>query len=63
MDLEQLTGRYARLKQELAAAYKSEPWHRGRIDRLANELSVTEHQIAAIQAREMRQQDAALSFS
>ncbi len=63
MDLEQLTGRYVRLKQELAAAYNVEPWHRGRIDRLANELTATEHEIAAIRGREMRQQEAALSFS
>ena len=63
MDLEQLTGRYIRLKQELADAYKAEPWQRGRIDRLANELCATEHEIAAIQAREMRQHEAALSFS
>ena len=62
MDLEQLTGRYVRLKQELAAAYRAEPWHRGRIDRLANELSATEREIAVAQAREIRQQDAALHF-
>ncbi len=63
MDLEQLTGRYIRLKQELAMAYKAEPWHQGRIDRLANELTATERELAAMHAREKRQQEATLSFS
>ncbi len=49
MDLEQLMGRYFRLKQELALAYKAQPWHSGRIDRLADELGATERRIAALQ--------------
>ena len=62
MDLAQLMGRYWRLKQELEIAYEAQPWHRGRIDRLANELTSTEREIAALQPREKRQQEAASSF-
>jgi len=51
MNLEQLTGRYVRLKRELAAAYRAEPWHSGRIDRLVSDLSATEREIAAAQAQ------------
>ncbi|MEP6874743.1 MAG: hypothetical protein ABI887_10290 [Burkholderiales bacterium] len=47
MDLEQLTGRYIRLKQELATAYGAVPWNSGRIDRLARDLASTECEIAA----------------
>lgn len=48
MELQPLIGRYFRLKQELAIAYNAQPWHSGRIDRLANELSATEREIAAL---------------
>jgi hypothetical protein len=47
MNLEQLMGRYFRLKQELAIAYQALPWQSWRIDRLANELANTEREIAA----------------
>lgn len=50
MDLEQLTGRYRRLKEELARAYSQQPWPTGRIDRLAQEISETELAIAALPA-------------
>ena len=49
MTLDQLMGRYFRLKQELAIAYAQKPWHVPRIDRLASELSETECLIAARQ--------------
>lgn len=49
MTLDQLIGRYFRLRQELAIAYAQKPWHAPRIDRLANELSETERLIAARQ--------------
>jgi hypothetical protein len=48
MDLEQLTGRYFRLQQELASAYSAIPWNHGRIDRLARDLASTEREIAAM---------------
>ena len=47
--LEQLMGRYFRLKQELAQAYREKPWHGARIDRLADDLAATEREIAAQQ--------------
>jgi hypothetical protein len=50
MDLEPLTARYFRLRQELAIAYRSRPWQSARIDRLANDLSATEREIGALQA-------------
>ena len=49
MELEQLMGRYFRLKQELSLAYKAQPWHSARIDRLADDLAATEREIAAQQ--------------
>lgn len=49
MELEQLMGRYYRLKQELAVAYKTQPWHVARIDRLADDLADAEREIAALQ--------------
>ena len=50
MNLEQLTGRYFRLKQELSIAYRQQPWQSNRIDRLADDLASTEREIAALQA-------------
>ena len=48
MNLEQLTGRYRRLKQELSIAYAAQPWQTGLIDRLTNDLASTERDIAAL---------------
>jgi hypothetical protein len=47
MDLEQLMGRYFRLKQELAIAYRAQPWQTARLDRLAEDLAATEKEIVA----------------
>ena len=47
MELDQLMSRYFRLRQELSIAYNAQPWHSGRIDRLANQLALTEREIAA----------------
>lgn len=47
MDLEQLTGRYWRLRRELSAAYEAQPWHSGKIDRLVAQIADTERAIAA----------------
>jgi hypothetical protein len=46
MNLDQLMGRYFRLKQELSIAYRQQPWQSGRIDRLADDLASTELEIA-----------------
>lgn len=48
MRLENLMGRYFRLQQELAIAYKQQPWQAGRIDRVADDLAATEREIAAL---------------
>lgn len=49
MHLDQLMGRYFRLRHELSLAYREQPWHGARIDRLAEDLSATEREIAALQ--------------
>ncbi len=49
MSLEQLMGRYFRLKQELAIVRQSHPWQSGLISRLANELAAVEREIIASQ--------------
>ena len=63
MDLEQLMGRYFRLKQELAIAYRAQPWQSGRIDRLADDLAATEREIAALQPVDEQCNDSLLSFA
>ena len=63
MELEQLMGRYFRLKQELAIAYRAQPWHSGRIDRLADELAATEREIAALQPADEQSSDLMLGFA
>jgi hypothetical protein len=52
MELEQLTGRYFRLKQELATAYGAVPWNRGRIERLARDIASTEQELAGLKPAE-----------
>ena len=47
MSIDQLSGRYFRLRQELAITYCSLPWNTGQIDRLTDDLAVTEREIAA----------------
>lgn len=48
MDQEQLMGRFIRLKQELAVAYRAEPWQSARVDRIADDLADTERQLVAL---------------
>lgn len=50
MSLEQLIGRYLRLKQELAAEYAQSPLHVRHIARLSREIATTEHAIRAVRA-------------
>lgn len=50
MNLEQLIGRYLRLKEELSVAYSALPWNVKRIDRLAREIASTEHAIRALRS-------------
>jgi hypothetical protein len=49
MGIDQLMGRYVRLKQELAVAYNAKRWQSNQIDRLANDIAAAERQIAAMQ--------------
>jgi hypothetical protein len=60
MNIEQLMGRYFRLKQELSIAYRQQPWQSNRIDRLADDLASTEREIAALQAAGDRRPPAGL---
>ena len=63
MDLDQLMGRYFRLKQELSIAYRAQPWHSGKIDRLADDLAATEREIAAMQPVDEQCNESLLSFA
>jgi hypothetical protein len=54
MGIDQLEGRYFRLRQELASAYGSLPWNTGHIDRLTDELAATEREIATANAGQIR---------
>ena len=49
MYLQQLMGRYYRLRQELTSAYREQPWRSAHVDRLADDLAATEREIAALQ--------------
>ena len=63
MQLEQLMGRYFRLKQELALAYREQPWHSPRIDRLADDLAAAERAIAALQPSDEQCSEPMLGFA
>jgi hypothetical protein len=63
MQLEQLMGRYFRLKHELAVAYREMPWHAARIDRLADDITSTEREIAAMQPADEQCGDSMLGFA
>ncbi len=47
MSIEQLMGRYLRLKQDLEIAYRAQPWRGGLINRLANDIARTERELAS----------------
>jgi hypothetical protein len=47
MNIQQLVGRYLRLKQDLEIAYKAQPWQSAHINRLANDISRTELELAS----------------
>ena len=46
MNIDELTGRYARLKDELETAYATSPWHDAHINRLADDLVSIERQLS-----------------
>lgn len=49
MHLEQLIGKYQRLRDELAKAYAQEHWASLHIDRLGNEIAATERELIRAQ--------------
>jgi hypothetical protein len=59
MSLEQLIGRYLRLKEELVIAYSSLPWNAGRIDPLTHDMALTEREISALRALHQRAEETA----
>ena len=63
MYLQQLMGRYYRLRQELSLAYREQPWHGARIDRLADDLTATEREIASLQPADEQCGDPMLGFA
>lgn len=63
MGLDQLMGRYSRLRQELAVAYRERPWHGARIDRLADDLVATERAIASSQPTDDHREGSSLGAS
>jgi hypothetical protein len=50
MDPQALQGRYERLRRELATAYQELPWQSSRIDRIAEELALTERELLGLSA-------------
>lgn len=62
MNLDQLMGRYFRLMQELSIAYRAQPWHSARIDRLADDLAATEREIVAVRPADEQSGDPPLNF-
>lgn len=46
MNIDQLTGRYARLRHELETAYAASPWEVARINRLADDIVCIERQLS-----------------
>jgi len=59
----QLLGRFLRLKQELAVAYRTQPWHGAKIDRIADELVVAERQLAALGPQDEQCDESMLPFA
>jgi hypothetical protein len=47
MDLEQLKGRHAQLRQELSTAFREQSWDSAYFDRLADQIVATEREIAS----------------
>ena len=62
MTPEQLSGKHARLRQELARAYSESAWRAGRIDRIADELAQTEKALATNQPSDEQTEDPLFGF-
>ena len=59
----QLMGRYRRLQKELSVAYSMVPWQMGWINRLANDLAMTEREIAALETIDEQQSETVLPLA
>ncbi len=46
MSIEQLFGKYKRLKKELSSAYSQPQWNAALVDRLVDEIALVERQIS-----------------
>jgi hypothetical protein len=46
MSVDQLFGKYRRLKKDLSAAYSQPQWNAALVDRLVNEISTVEQELA-----------------
>lgn len=46
MTMDQLFGKYRRLKKDLSAAYSQPQWNAALVDRLVDEISVVERELA-----------------
>ena len=62
MDHGQLLGRLVRLKQELAVAYRAQPWQSAHVDRIADDLADTERQLAALRPVDEQCSESMLPF-
>jgi len=62
MTPEQLTGKHARLRLELAEAHSAPAWRAGRIDRIADELAETERALARSQPADEQTEDSLFGF-
>ena len=62
MTPEQLTGKHARLRLELAEAHAAPAWRAGRIDRIAEELAEIERALALAQPRDEQTEDSLFGF-
>lgn len=62
MTLDQLAGKHARLRQELADAYAAPAWRVGRIDRIAEELAAVERAMATGQPYDEQTDDPMFGF-
>ncbi len=58
LTFEQLAGRHARLRLELAQAAATPHWRAGRIDRLVDELAETEREMTALGPLDEQTEDA-----
>ncbi len=46
MSVDQLFGKYRRLKKDLSAAYSQPQWNAALVDRLVEEIGTVEHELA-----------------